>query len=435
MQTLFFVSPPSSWTWWEWVLFLSTILYWAYWAWNFAIAVMGGLKPPRRYPPAKPTYRFAVLVAAHNEEAVIGHLLDSLLAQRYPCHLFRVFVIADNCTDRTADIARSRGATVLERKDLEHPGKTQAIRWALPQIPREEFDAVAFFDADNLVDHGFLRAMNNCLVATGAEAVQGYLDVKNPDDSWVTKVYAVAYWYTNRFWQAARDRVGLSATLEGTGSVIRLDCIDRIGWNLESLTEDLEFATLLVLRGRRVRWCEKAVVYDEKPVSLQASRRQRTRWMQGHYHVCFTMLPRLLSTVWNRPLAQTIDLTLYLLIPGRNALNYLALGGSIVVLVVLMLDHAGRLDAIVFLWAVPAVVQAAFVVVVGPSVRYGRVTTRYLSTVPHLLWYGLTLAPMTFYAAFTHNNKQWVHTIHTRSLSLSEVPGAGTVGGRTMQAG
>ncbi len=230
------------------IILLLLYLYWAY----QTIISLRGFSRPRPLPPTLSLHRFLILIPAHNEENVIAPLLESLYGQDYPTSHFDIYVICDNCTDNTAQIAHYFGARVLSRYDPEHPGKTHNIRWALSQITLDPYDAITIFDADNLVHPTFLTRMNEYLSAhPDAEAIQGYLDTKNAHDSWLTKAYALAYWYTNRFWQLARAQWGLSATLGGTGLVISTSCIKRLGWDMRSLTEDLELSTKLVLGGKK----------------------------------------------------------------------------------------------------------------------------------------------------------------------------------------
>ena len=172
----------------------------------------------KEMPRAKRYRRFIVLIPAHNEAQVISPLLRSLAEQNYPKNCYTVYVSCDNCQDNTADLARSNGAVALERFDKEHNGKTWNVRWALTQLPMEKADALAMFDADNLVDVNFLMNMNNYMEQhPEAEAIQGVLDVKNPDDNWLTRSYALAYWFSNRFWQLARDCGAFHALWAGRG--------------------------------------------------------------------------------------------------------------------------------------------------------------------------------------------------------------------------
>lgn len=159
----------------------------------------------------KPTQKFALLVAAHNEEAVISNIIDSLKSLDYPKDLFDIYVIADNCTDKTARIARELNVEVFERNVPNKRGKGYALEWMFNKIfsMEKNYDAIAIFDADNLVSKNFLRAMNDKLCA-GYKVVQGYIDSKNPNDSWITQSYSISFWTANRLFQLARANLGLS---------------------------------------------------------------------------------------------------------------------------------------------------------------------------------------------------------------------------------
>ncbi|MCX7668197.1 MAG: glycosyltransferase, partial [Atribacterota bacterium] len=363
--------------------FLEIVLtvFYFYWLYQTIISLRGFFPPPP-IPKSSRQHRFCILIPAHNEEKVIGPLLESLREQRYPSSCFDIYVACDACTDATPQIAQRYQAQVILRNDPQHPGKTQNINFALSQIDLEKYDAIAIFDADNLAHPDFLTKMNDYLAAhPEAEAIQGYLDTKNSHDSWLTRAYALAYWYTNRFWQLARANWGLSATLGGTGLVIRTSCIRRLGWNLKSLTEDLEFSTKLVLEGGKVHWNEWAITYDEKPLFYRHSHRQRMRWMQGHYFVAWQYGPKLLFQFITTLKIQYLDYFLYLLNPLLIALSS-----------ALAFIHLGRFALGVtpqqpsfwYWWLSLIFVQNTYQIVIGPSLREGKLTFRYL---PYLLFY------------------------------------------------
>ena len=187
----------------------------------FFILGMAGLvqfRIPKTYIPKN---TFAIIVPAHNEEIVIGPLVENLLQLDYPRELFDVFIISDNSTDSTADIARSHGAQVFERFDTENRGKGYALEWFFNKLFKmpKKYDAVVIFDADNLVEPQFLRHMNNRF-CDGSKIVQGYIDAKNPLDTWVTASFAMSFWVANRMAQLSRYNLGLSNTLGGTGMAI-----------------------------------------------------------------------------------------------------------------------------------------------------------------------------------------------------------------------
>lgn len=255
----------------------------------FFVLGMSGLvqfRIPKTYEAQK---KFAVIIPAHNEEMVIGPLVDNLMNINYPKDLYDIFIIADNCTDNTALIGQNHGAIVYERFDEVQKGKGYALEWMfnkLNYVPKE-YDAVAIFDADNLVDPEFLRHMNNRL-CSGAKIVQGYIDAKNPTDTWVTASFAMSFWVANRMLQLARYNLGLSNYLGGTGMVISLDVLKEIGWGATSLTEDMEFSLKALLLGYKTSWAHEAIVYDEKPLTFRQAWRQRKRWALGHVEILRT---------------------------------------------------------------------------------------------------------------------------------------------------
>ncbi|GHV50086.1 glycosyl transferase family 2 [Synergistales bacterium] len=400
---------------------------------QFIVACMG-CRRQKNLPPASRYRRFAVLIPAHNEGSVLAPLLESLKEQSYPKNCYRVFVSCDNCTDDTEDVARRIGAEPLIRTDTSKNGKTWNVRWALTRIPMENFDALAMFDADNLAEKDFLARMNDYMEQNPtAEAIQGVLDVKNPDDNWLTQSYALAYWFTNRFWQLARGICGLSCTLGGTGLVIRAATLLRIGWNLESLTEDLEMSTRIILSGSKVHWNNSAVIYDEKPQDINISYKQRTRWMQGHYWVCRQYAPRALRAFLSTGRLQYLDLLLYLIAPAKACVALLSMVAGMAYTVInnaVLFPTLGKDTPQTFLeWVVfvglpvfSTFLFCIFCAVVGPSIRSKRLTFAYVKAAPAYFWFGLTWIPILFRAIFLSREQgTWVKTEHTRSLSLEQM--------------
>lgn len=183
--------------------------------------------------------RVAVLIAARNEQAVIGELIDSIRAQDYPQQLIDIIVGADNCTDRTAETARRRGARVFERQDTEHVGKGYVLNFLLYRLQTLglSYDAYIVLDADNILDPGFIAAMCGCAVS-------------------------------------------------GTGFLFTRRILERCGgWRFFLLTEDIEFTIDNVTGGVKIGYCPDAITYDEQPVTFRQSWRQRMRWSRGYMQV------------------------------------------------------------------------------------------------------------------------------------------------------
>ncbi len=258
-----------------------------FWVYNIAISVCSLIKFKEKPLLTNKTHKFMAIIPAHNEEKVISNLVDSLKEQNYPKECLDIYVIADNCTDDTAKNAREAGAIVYERTDPEKKTKGYALQWFLCKMKEEnaDYDALCVFDADNIVDKEFFKEMNKKL-CQGEEVVQGYRDIKNPEDTWVTAGYALFYWTMHRFYHLARYNVGLSPLLNGTGFMVKYDLIKEEGWNTKTLTEDIEFSLINIAKGKTLGWATEAKVYDEQPLGFKQSWTQRTRWSVGHLQ-CF----------------------------------------------------------------------------------------------------------------------------------------------------
>ncbi|XOQ58982.1 MAG: Glycosyltransferase family 2 protein [Clostridium sp.] len=263
-----------------------------------------------------PQKRFALLVAAHNEEVVIGKIIESLQDIEYPKDMYDIFVIADNCSDKTAEIARRYNVNVCERNVPDKRGKGYALEWMFNKIFKMDkyYDAIAIFDADNLVSKNFLNEMNYKLVQ-GYKVVQGYIDSKNPDDSWITESYSISFWTVNRLFQLARANLGLSNQIGGTGFCVETSILKKLGWGVTCLTEDLEFTCKLVLNGYKVGWAHNAIVYDEKPLTLRQSWSQRKRWMQGFTDVSSRFFFKLFKKAVKDRSLTALDCALYTIQP------------------------------------------------------------------------------------------------------------------------
>lgn len=284
-----------------------------FWVYNLGISLCSLIKFKDKPLKVVKNHKFMAILPAHNEEAVIANLVDSLMNQDYDKNLLDIYVIADNCTDNTAEIAREHGAIVFERFDPAHKTKGYALNWFLQQKIKEnaDYDAFFVFDADNIVDRNFTKAMNKKL-CQGEEVVQGYRDIKNPADSWITAGYALFYWTMHRFYHLARYNVGLSPLLNGTGFMVKFDLIKNTGWDTITLTEDIEFSLKRIIKGRRLGWATDAIVYDEQPLTFKASWSQRSRWTVGHIQCMKTYTKDLALAVKKNKTLMNLDGLLYI---------------------------------------------------------------------------------------------------------------------------
>lgn len=379
-----------------------------------------------------PVKKFALIVAAHNEELVVQDIVTSLNRLDYPKELYDIFVIADNCNDKTAEKARAKGAIVYERFDKEKKGKGFALEWMFDKIfkMKQKYDAVVVFDADNLVSKNFLKEMNTKL-CEGYRVVQGYLDSKNPEDNWITGCYSIAFWTTNRMFQLGRKNLNLSIQLGGTGCCISTDILKELGWGATCLTEDLEFTCKLVLNGQKVGWAHDAVVYDEKPLTMKQSFRQRVRWMQGFADVLSRYFFKLLKRAITKFSFTAFDCALYTLQPiitilmcisGILNIGYFlisALRGLAHFSTVVSNFHTSNIT----LLGVLGIILIVFQVIYTPLILWLEKKLDLKVFWYYIIFpiYSITWLPVCIKGILKKNNKDWDHTLHTRSVNISDL--------------
>ena len=298
-----------------------------YWAYQIVVSFCSLIKLKDKKLLIEKDHKFMAVIPAHNEEAVIKNLVESLAAQNYPKELYDIYVIADNCTDATAELAKEAGAIVLKRFDEKNKTKGHALNWFIKQKIEEnaDYDALCVFDADNIVDKNFLKNMNKKL-CQGEEVVQGYRDIKNPTDSWIAGGYAIFYWMMHRFYHLARYNLGLSPLLNGTGFMVKFDLLKPHGWQTVTLTEDIEYSLINIAQGRKLGWAVDAIVYDEQPTTFKASWSQRSRWTVGHLQCMKEYTGKLINGIKEYKTLMNFDGALYLFGIPMMLLTFLLLG-------------------------------------------------------------------------------------------------------------
>lgn len=231
-------------------------------------------------PPSPRLTRFAILIPAHDEEAILGNLLKSLDALDYEKDHFAVYVVADNCTDDTAALVRATGRVqVYERFDTERRGKGYALNWLFKQLEAQQlrYDAYVILDADSVVNMAFLQIMHEQLLQ-GASALQACYSVLNATDSPGTALRWIALSLINYVRPLGRNALGGSSTLTGNGMCLSRELLEHYPWQAFSLTEDYQYYLNLVLHGERVRFVPAAQVQSVMPVSFAQMRTQDIRW-------------------------------------------------------------------------------------------------------------------------------------------------------------
>lgn len=379
----------------------------------FAVALFC-LKKFKRFEEVEAKTRFACLIAARNEEAVIGQIVESLRRQNYPEELYDIYVIPNNCTDGTEEAAIRAGASIFRCMDpVRYKGDAlhQAVAWLLPQ----EYDAFCVFDADNVVDRRFLSRMNDAFCG-GAEVAKAMLRVKNPGDSWVSGWYGLYFTLFDIFYSRARANCGLSAKLVGTGFAVHREIFERLGgWNTKTIAEDAEFSAQCAALGVRIHYIPDAVTYDEAPATLSVSLRQRRRWCSGVMTVAEQQAGVLFSLLGKRGGMRAFDMLVFLIAPFVQAVSWLP-----PLFAVAAAAAAGDTESLALIIGGGAALGWVALVLFGAILAklggYGRKVVKSVLTFPVFMVSWLPLQILSLVC----RTREWKIIEHTRSLSAEE---------------
>lgn len=360
----------------------------------------------------KKKLRLAIITAAHNEEKVIFETVKSIFGNDYPKKLFEVFVVADNCTDKTAEVAKNAGATVWERNDSAHIGKGYAIFTAFKKILSEEkqYDAVVIIDADNITDKNFLKE-TACSLQGECMAVQGCIKAKNPYSSWVSAAYHITHLCLNTLYQKARHNIDFPVQLNGTGFALKTELIKNLSWDLSCLTEDMEITVKMALSGIYASYNENAVVYDEKPVDFKTSYNQRIRWMQGQSDVLSRFAVPLIKNQNKVSTLKLLDCAIYLVQP-----YIFVLSGITAVLSLANFFEGGFIPTersfFTAIWTTIQFLAIPFYLTVIQKEDI-KILKYYI---PYLIFI-YSWIPVSFMGIINRKKKNWFHTKHTVCIS------------------
>lgn len=366
-------------------------------------------------PGGEARHRFAVLVPAHNEEVLLGRLLESLEVVEYPQALVDVFVVADHCTDATAVIARGAGVNVFERFDEVSRGKGQALRWLMQCVPLDEYDAVLIVDADSVVSANVLEAANDAL-CRGHDLAQLYDSVLNRDESPATALRALSFDLHNRVRPMGQEVLGASVGLMGNGMIVSTELLRGGLWDSFGLAEDLEAHARLVAQGHRVHYIDHAYALAEMPATLANSAGQNARWEAGRVEVARRYAPGLIATglrqrSWTR-LSAGIDL----LVPPQSVQALLSVASLALALL---------LGSPVATWLALWVVGAQLFYLVAGIGRLGRrgVSLACLLHAPrYVLWKSLLYARVLV----GRSGRAWTRGHRVETAPAASVPRAKT---------
>lgn len=259
--------------------------------------------------------RFAIIVPAHNEELLIASFCESILSVDYDRNNYSVYIIADNCNDRTEQICSGYSVNVLSRKNNEKRGKGYALEWALEQINVDAYNAILILDADTTVKSNILNELN-IVLNKGEQAIQCYIDVPNRSETWFTQLIYLSRTINDLLYHSAKDKLGFSSYLMGTGMCFHKDLLKKMRWGAFSLSEDWEYYAKLIEEGYRIAFAEKAVIRQMESNSLEQATTQRLRWASGRFYVVKSLGAKLLlKGLLHRNIVMA-DASLALLLPN-----------------------------------------------------------------------------------------------------------------------
>ena len=293
------------------ILFIPIFIYGLYFLITGLFAFQKHQKIIRKY---KEKHKFAIVIAARNEEKVIGNLIDSLNKQNYSKEKYDVFIIPNNCTDNTKEVSIKHGAKIIE-VEKKVKSKGDVLEYTLDLLNKNyKYDAYIIFDADNVVHPNFIKRMNDTL-CSGYELAQGYRDSKNPSDSWICGSYSLYYWGQNIFFNRSRMNIDSSSSINGTGFMIKRTIIDEMGFKTVTMTEDIEFTAQAAINNKRIAFVSDAITYDEQPLNFKTSWKQRLRWTTGTYQCLFTYFKPLFNGAIKNKNMSCLDMLLFFMAP------------------------------------------------------------------------------------------------------------------------
>lgn len=389
----------------------------------FVIVAFFGLPKQKPLPKTEPKTRFAVLVAARNEEAVIGQLVESLKAQDYPDTLYDIIVAPNNCTDNTRQVAIDAGAQIFDPVGVIR-SKGEVLKQLCDSVLKQgKYDAICVFDADNLAKPDFLQVMNDAAGA-GMHAVQGYRDSKNPADSVISTCSSVSYWIVNRFYNGGREKLGLSSLIHGCGFMVSTALLEKLGGFVTcSMTEDYEFTAQCVLAGEKVHYLPNAQFYDEQPLTFRQSWKQRMRWGVGYIQVARAYLGPLFSRAIKNKDGVSLDLTLTVAFPLLQPFSLLLGAASLALAVygVLEMHVIPVAVAVVSAIAGPLLAFLAVTLLAAFVVRIsrGKLPGAFGGVVMFCL-FQLTWLPISILSLFKKNIR-WEAVGHTRAVGIQQM--------------
>lgn len=381
-------------------------------------------KKPIQSPKHAPRHTYGIIIAARNEEAVIGDLIKSIHNQTYPAEKIKIFVIADNCTDNTAKISRDLGAIVYRRQNTGQVGKGYALNFLFNRIltehGKEVVDAYLVFDADNLLDEHYITEMNKTF-SCGYDIITSYRNSKNYDSNWLSAGQSLYFLKESQYINRSRMLLGSGCAISGTGFLVSAKIInEQQGWPFHTLVEDIEFSIHHTIKGNKIAFCENAIFYDEQPITFEQSWNQRLRWSKGFYQVFFKYGFSLFKTIFKKRSFYAFDMLMKIL-----PLGFLSGMIGLTNLMILSLNSFMNHETAIFSQFLFRGLQRAYLLILISGLltlatEWKNIDTRPRKKILSLFTFPIfmfTFIPISLVAAFSH--VEWKPIIHQETKSLA----------------
>lgn len=389
--------------------------------------IMGFFMRGKKFEKAPMDKKYACVISARNESQVIGNLIDSIKRQSYPSELVTIFVVADNCTDNTAEICRNLGAIVYERFDKNHVSKGYALEFLFDQIEKDygilSNDYYLIFDADNLLKKDFIEQMNNAFY-TGYDALTSFRNIKNFDTNIISAGYGFHFYRKPIVANRARSILGVSTNVTGTGYGIKSIHLTK-GWHYTSLTEDAEFSADAIANNLKIGYCEEAEIYDEQPTSMKVAFKQRLRWRRGGLLAFVKRGPKLFVNFFKTGHFSSYDMY-FELFPYDLFSFIMALCVQLFGMFY-SLATTGSYDFLIFLKYLGGLILGAYVGSLGLGIlilikERKKMKCSFWHKILYLLtwpWFDLISIPITIVAIF--KKVTWKPIIHDDSTTIADI--------------
>lgn len=396
----------------EVVLEIANIIVILYMMYYLITGIFVFINPKQNNNYNQKTNKLAVIIPARNEEAVIGNLIDSLKKQNYNKSMYYIYVVPNNCTDKTEEISRAKGVEIiLPNKQIKSKG--DALKYTFEYIKENcnIYDAYIIFDADNVVHPNFLKEMN-IAINKGYKIAQGYRDSKNPSDTWISSCYSLHYLIQNCFVNKARMNMSNFSYINGTGFMISKEILEKVPYNTITMTEDIEFTIQKLITNENIAFVEKAITYDEQVTKLGESLKQRKRWSIG----TMQCLKRYGIELIKQKHLKSFDGLIFCLAPVIQILGFIAYTMNFISqkLIYSNINYMQIIISIIFAYISSILISILAIVINQKNIK------QYAKGILTLPIFMISWIPINIYAIFKRKIK-WEPIKHTKIVSIDSL--------------